>query len=877
MSTDARNKMKKRLIIAGAVALVLIFTAVVCILVSRPGKEIIDKAEPELPGVVGEFKTLNADSGMIKAAEDDKLILWLDGSTSGIVVESKETGDKFYAVPENAQNDPRASKNTRNLVSSPVVVTYYSISSQKTIEFDSYSNATTEDRVTWAPLEDGKGVRVRMVIGREEAARLIPEQISEAGFEALMERIKEVDGDAAVRQVRALYLKYTYDTANEEQREKYPALDQMDIYCLKTSANVYNREELEKYFRNIGYTYEEIDAAYAELGYVSRTEAFACFRMNIDYILEDGRLKVDLDAGEIDYDRDIFVLTNLRLLPFFGAGVSGDDGYVFLPDGSGAVIDFNNDGSKKNQLTTGKLYGPDAAETNADRGSQKLEFRYPVFGIKDEGKAILGIVTDGDGVANINCQLGNMIHSYNTSYADFIICQGAQYESNFASQENWVQYDRTGYQGHISLEYHFLTGEDADYSGMAMAYQDYLRREVLPDQTQQNQTMPLMLDTLGTVKNTVRVVGVPSFQSVEVTSYEEAAEMVKELSEAGVGNINLRYQNWYNGGEFNYFSTDLNMEKAAGSKSDLKKLDQLLQENGGRLFMDGELMLADIRKSFDFSYRLSADGVRNLFNKQAYYPLLNIATMKTMTYYLCVDPAELLSYYESFSKKYGKLGMENISLGSVGEVLNSNYRKSGYVNRQDAEEIERELLNRAAAAYQNVLVDSGNAYSFGSADYILNLPDTNSNYIIEDGSVPFIQMALHGYITYAGMPINFADDYEDSILRCIEYGSVPYFLLCDTEGYVLKNSAENNLYYTAVYEDWKDKLIEAYGRISGALSGVQEAHMIRHEEVAENLYKSTYDNGTVIYVNYADTEQTAEGVAVPAKDCAVVQKGGDGR
>ena len=231
MSTDARNKMKKRLIIAGAVALVLICTAVVCILVSRPGKEIIDKAEPELPGVVGEFKTLNADSGMIKAAEDDKLILWLDGSTSGIVVESKETGDKFYAVPENAQNDPRASKNTRNLVSSPVVVTYYSISSQKTIEFDSYSNATTEDRVTWAPLEDGKGVRVRMVIGREEAARLIPEQISEAGFEALMERIKEVDGDAAVRQVRALYLKYTYDTANEEQREKYPALDQMDIYC----------------------------------------------------------------------------------------------------------------------------------------------------------------------------------------------------------------------------------------------------------------------------------------------------------------------------------------------------------------------------------------------------------------------------------------------------------------------------------------------------------------------------------------------------------------------------------------------------------------------------------------------------------------------
>lgn len=873
MSTDARKKWKKRLIIAGAVALVLICTAVVCILVSRPRKETVDKAAPDLPGVEGEFTNLNADSGMIKAAEDDKLILWLDGATSSVVVESKETGDKFYAVPENAMNDPRASKNTRSLVSSPVVVTYYSISSQKTIEFDSYTNATSADRVLWAPLEGGKGVRVRMIIGREEAARLIPEQISEAGFDALMERVREVDGDSAVRQIRALYLKYTYDTANEEQREKYPALTDMDIYCLKTSANIYNREELEKYFRNIGYTYEEIDAAYAELGYVSRTEAFACFRVNVDYILEDGRLKVDLDAGNIEYDKDLFILTNLRLLPFFGAGESGSDGYVFLPDGSGAIINFNNDGSKKNQLTSGKLYGPDAAETNSDRGSQKLEFRYPVFGIKDGDKALVGIVTDGDGVANINCQLGNMIHSYNTSYADFVICQGAQYENNFGGQENWVQYDRIGYQGHISLEYHFLTGEDANYSGMAMAYQDYLRREVLPEETDHDQTMPLMLETLATIGNNVRVLGIPMFKDVEVTSYKEAADMVTELTEAGIDNINLRYQGWYNGGNFNHFSTGVDMEGSAGSKSDLKKLNQLLKESGGRLFMDGELMQAFMsRSTFDFSYRPTFDGVRNLFNKQAFYPLLDPTMMMVMRFYFCVDPAKLLSYYEGFSKDYAKLGMENISLGSVGEVLNSNYRKGGYVNRQDAEEIGKELLNRADEEYDKIIVDSGNAYTFGSTDHILNLPDTNSNYIIEDGSVPFIQMALHGYIEYSGMPINLADDYETAILRYIEYGSVPYFLLCDTEAYVLKNSySMDKKLYTTVYDDWKESMVEAYKEISGALSGVRDAHMIRHEQISSDFFRSTYDNGTVIYVNYSDTEQTADGVSVPAMDYAVVE------
>ena len=139
-------------------------------------------------------------------------------------------------------------------------------------------------------------------------------------------------------------------------------------------------------------------------------------------------------------------------------------------------------------------------------------------------------------------------------------------------------------------------------------------------------------------------------------------------------------------------------------------------------------------------------------------------------------------------------------------------------------------------------------------------------------------MALHGLITYAGMPINLAQDYEQAVLKCVEYGSVPYFFLCDTERYVLKNSyIQDRQLYTAVYEDWKDRLVEAYERIDKALSGVQNARMIRHEKLAEDLYASTYDNGTVIYVNYGDREQNAEGIAVPAMDYVVVQEGGDGR
>ena len=62
MSTDASKRKKKKLLIAGAVALVLICTAAVCILVSRPGKETVDRAVKELPAVAGEFKSLSMDA-----------------------------------------------------------------------------------------------------------------------------------------------------------------------------------------------------------------------------------------------------------------------------------------------------------------------------------------------------------------------------------------------------------------------------------------------------------------------------------------------------------------------------------------------------------------------------------------------------------------------------------------------------------------------------------------------------------------------------------------------------------------------------------------------------------------------------------------------
>ena len=46
--------------------------------------------------------------------------------------------------------------------------------------------------------------------------------------------------------------------------------------------------------------------------------------------------------------------------------------------------------------------------------------------------------------------------------------------------------------------------------------------------------------------------------------------------------------------------------------------------------------------------------------------------------------------------------------------------------------------------------------------------------------------------------------------------------------------------------------------------------MEEHISLGKELYRVTYGDGTRVYVNYADFEQTADGVTVPAGDYAVI-------
>lgn len=870
------KRISRRLLAIPAAALLAILIGLFAYqIITRPRRIALpQEVQPEAAEETGELFGLDPEGGLTEGAENDRFLLYFDNGTGGICVEDKSDGMKYYSAPVGAMEDQKASETVRMQLASPIRLKYYDITKKTEDEMTSYEDALLSGQITWGKLADG--IRIHAVLGREETRHLFPQLISDSSMDQVLSAITS---ERTIKQVKAFYFYYSLETLETDKQEemlaKYPALSATGLYVLKNSVTDRDKKVLEDAFTQAGYTYERMEEEYLSLDYEAEDEIFPCFQFSVDCRLTGDGVAVSVNTEDIDYDRERYYLLELALFPAFGAGAAGEEGYVFLPDGSGTLLSFNNDGAKRTLLTRGKVYGPDGAELAGDQGGFKQEFRFPVFGIKTGAHAVFGVISHGDAIARINAEMGNINHSYNMAYADFVLSRKESFlEEGSFELAPWVMYDKYGYSGLIELTYTFLSGEDADYNGMARTYRNYLAGQGMERLTAE-ETAPFVLETLGAVEMPVRRLGIPVQELVAITSFEDASRMVQELKELGVSGIKLRYQAWYNNGYYHTAASAMKVPGVLGGKKGLRQLAGELAAGGSALFPDVDFLLHDLDTAFD-GYQASTDGIRTLFQKNGYYPNLLVSTLEMLDWYSCVNPNLVLGYYERFGGQLQNAGADNISLGSAGRVLNSNYKNSDYVNRQDSERVNTELVRLASEDYGEVMVDGGNAYVLPYADYCLNLADSDSSYLVADESVPFAQIALHGYIRYASEPLNLSSGYDAAALRYIEYGQIPYFLLCGRDSSTLKQAYIFDEVYSVDFENWKEEAAACWSRVDSALQGTWSVPIRRHESLEPGVYATEYENGIRIIVNYNDHSIQTDGIEVGAMDYArLTVKGGE--
>lgn len=177
--------------------------------------------------------------------------------------------------------------------------------------------------------------------------------------------------------------------------------------------------------------------------------------------------------------------------------------------------------------------------------------------------------------------------------------------------------------------------------------------------------------------------------------------------------------------------------------------------------------------------------------------------------------------------------------------------------------------------YGTTIVQGGNQYVLESADKLTEIPYEDSGYRLTTKSVPVYQIATHGLVEFTGEPGNLSSNLTEEKLKWAEYGYMPYFELTYSSSDKLMYTDYNKL-FSSEFKTWKEEVVKVYKEFNDQLSDVWDAYIIGHEEVATDVYKVTYDNGKVVYVNYntdeEDTYKTKSGEVVEAESFVVIEE-----
>lgn len=747
---------------------------------------------------------------------------------------------------------------------------------------------------------------------------------------------KQVERDRT--KLSACYSLMSTETRDTEKAKrdlllKYPILKDYAFYMFNDSSTRL-RYEVESIIKEYtGYTFEDMQADHELLEYSGNESTPPLFKMAIEYYIDDNGLKVRVPAKSISYNKSAFDITALRVLPYLGAGRQSETGYTFYPDGSGVLVRFEDIGSST-RVISGKVYGQDYA-FHAASGQNKEVMRLPAFGVKldqnytivehsvdrqerieldgmitveeytdlygidvksqndtfdpndiglnpvvDGRTAYIAYMEEGDSMVQISTDHGGVTHEYHSTYATVYPEMTDTYALTGISSTGdakWTVGVNRGYTGNYTFRIFMLDGDDANYVGMAKSVREYLvATGALTKSENNDENIALFLENFGSVKTSQKFLGMPITENTPLTTFEQSEKMITELKEAGVSNINLKLTGWYNGGMDHTAPTKLKVQKAIGGRDGLIRLSEFAAENGVGLYPDIEFTYVTKDTLTDgFSYK--KDAVQTVNNKAAshrVYSALYQGFDDDDT--LIVNAERMLKMYDKIAEKYSSMNIGGMAVSSLGSDLSSDNDEDNELTREEAKTAIVSLLGKIKEDNGKILVSGGNAYTWSYADLITDLPLDSSRNVYASEAVPFLGMVLHGYVEYTGTAINLDGDYGYSVLKCIENGASPYFILSYTDDEIdntseLKKFEQFSKYYSIKYNIWKKDLVETYTELNEALRDVKDATLSGHAYIDDNIVKVDYSNGKSFVLNYGINDYDYEGTVISSLGFIAVQ------
>ena len=402
------------------------------------------------------------------------------------------------------------------------------------------------------------------------------------------------------------------------------------------------------------------------------------------------------------------------------------------------------------------------------------------------------------------------------------------------------------YTGNYKIRYMLLTPEedaaakgatntyDTTYVGMAMAYRNYLEKQGILTRLKAEDvnanSIPLFVETFGAMQTTERFLSIPYDTMTPLTTFADVNTMYNDLSEKGITNVNFILKGYTKGGmTFPTVPYKLKWEKAVQEGDmDFSELTAIAKEKGFGIFPDFDFVFVQNDTLFD-GLSLKKHAVKTIDDRYTSKREYSATKQTYISYFeLALSPAYFNHFYTKLTENFLEYDPIGISVATLGSYLNSDFDEDEPYNRADAKGFTIQAFEYLRENYNKVMTSGGNAYTWKYVDYITDIALDSSRYSAAAASVPFLGIVLHGYVEFAGTPINMEGNIDYAILKALESGAGLQFILSYRNTDNLKEDLLLNKYYTIRYDIWKDDLIALYSEVNGLLKDVQTSVIVDH-------------------------------------------------
>jgi hypothetical protein len=401
------------------------------------------------------------------------------------------------------------------------------------------------------------------------------------------------------------------------------------------------------------------------------------------------------------------------------------------------------------------------------------------------------------------------------------------------------------------VHFRFLTGEEADYVGMARSYQRYLvEKELLRKVAVANPNIGVRLEFLGGDKERILLWS----RFVSMTTIAEMDEILAALQ---VENPEVIYYGWQPLGASSMPPTALRLERSLGSVADLVALAEQIATEGGHfsLYLDPQAALRD---------------------EPGYSPRNDLALAITSVSLSGYNRNHVVFYFtlDALQRRFEALLSEvaahppiGLALDQIGSLAYSDFRGGRPFNRVRAVEAYRALL---ADSPVRLVLYRPNDYLFSVAEAYFDMPLGDSGYVYTSETVPFLPIVLAGYLPYYGETLNFSPNLREDLLRHVDYGVYPSYFLTQRNTTAMLNTRSSWI-FTSSYAQWGEHIRETYRWMNELLGPVRGQEIVDRRKVAESVFVTTYANGRQIIVNYTDRPYSYGGGMVEARNALLLE------